>query len=189
MLRFTAALLAYGLLAGCASVPPEQQAARDQVRDFALEARFALRVSLPDKPPESSGGRLDWEHKNGRDRILIANPLGVGIAEIETSPTLSILRTGDGRHHESSDPDTLIEQVTGQRLPIRQLPGWLLGRGDPAHIDNDASGRPVRLAEAGWQVDYVYPDSAPGALPERVTLRRADEIELRLRIEAWKTAP
>ena len=189
MLRFSAALLACGLLAGCASTPPERQMARDQVRDFALEARFALRVSLPDKPPESSGGRLDWEHKNARDRILIANPLGVGIAEIETGPTLSSLRTGDGRRHESSDPDELIEQVTGQRLPIRQLPEWLLGRGDPARMESDSSGRPTRLSEAGWQIDYIYPDSAPDALPERVTLRRDSEIELRLRIEAWKVAP
>mgnify|MGYP006176529127 CR=1 FL=1 len=90
-------------LAGCASVPPEPPAARYQVRDFTLEARFALRVSLPDRAPESSGGRLDWEHKNGRDRILIANPLGVGVAEIETGPTLSILRTGDGRQHGRDD--------------------------------------------------------------------------------------
>ena len=189
MLRFGAALLACSLLAGCASVPPEQLVARDEVRDFTLEARFALRVSLPDRAPESSGGRLDWEHKNGRDRILIANPLGVGIAEIETGPTLSILRTADGRQHESSDPDALIEQITGQRLPIRQLPDWLLGRGNPARIDNDANGRPARLDAAGWQVEYVYPDSAPGALPERVTLRRDGEIELRLRIETWRTAP
>ena len=43
--------------------------------------------------------------------------------------------------------------------------------------------------EAGWQVDYAYADDTPDALPERVTLRRADEIELRLRIEEWKTAP
>ena len=189
MLRFSAALLACGLLAGCASVPPEQLVARHEVHDFALEARFALRVNLPDRAPESSGGRLDWEHKNGRDRILIANPLGVGIAEIETGPTLSSLRTGDGRHHQSNDPDDLIEQVTGQRLPVRQLPGWLLGRGNSARIDNDASGRPARLSEAGWQVDYAYADDTPDALPERVTLRRADEIELRLRIETWKTAP
>jgi len=54
MRRFSAALLAGGLLAGCASVPPEQLVARHEVRDFALEARFALRVSLPDRPPESS---------------------------------------------------------------------------------------------------------------------------------------
>jgi outer membrane lipoprotein LolB len=185
----TGALLACALLAGCASAPPAPPAARDQVGDFALEARFALRVSLPDRSPESSGGRLDWEHSQGNDRILIANPLGVGIADIDSGPALSRLRTGDGQLRESSDPDALIEAVTGQRLPVRQLSGWLLGRGEQAQIERDASGRPARLSEAGWQIDYAYPDEAPGALPERLTLRRDNTLELRLRIETWKTAP
>ena len=34
-----------------------------------------------------------------------------------------------------------------------------------------------------------YADETPDALPDRVTLRRDGEIELRLRIEAWNTAP
>jgi outer membrane lipoprotein LolB len=187
MLR-TRALLACILLAGCASVPRVTLAPRDQVRDFALAARFALRVTLPGSPAESSGGRFDWEHRNGRDRILIANPLGVGLAEIETGSALSSLRTSDGRLHDAADPDTLAEQVTGQRLPIRQLPEWLLGRGTSAQVENDTDGRPLRLLESGWQVDYAYADSTPDALPERVTLSRGNEIELRLRIEEWKTA-
>ena len=193
MNRRLALLLASGLLAACAGIPPgTPQAAlpaRDQVGDFALEARFALRVSLPDRKPENSGGRLSWVHKIGDDRILISNPLGVGLAEINTGPTRSRLRTGDGQDFESTDPDELIEQVTGQRLPVRQLPEWLLGRGDPARTVTDASGRPLRLDEAGWQIDYAYTDSAPGALPERVTLRRDKEIELLLRIEEWIVAP
>ena len=186
-------LLACALLAACTAIPPAPPSAalpvRDQIGDFALEARFALRASLPDRKPESSGGRLSWTHKNGNDRILIANPLGVGLAEIDAGPTLSRLQTSDGREFASTDPDLLIEEITGQRLPIRQLPDWLLGRGDPARIENDVNGRPVRLNEAGWQIDYAYADSAPGALPERVTVSRGEEIELLLRIEEWSVAP
>lgn len=185
-----AALLACSVLAGCASTPPGLPASRDQVRDFTLDARFALRVSLPERPPESSGGRLAWEHKNGNDRILVSNPLGVGLAEIETSPTLSRLHTADGQTRESADADALMEEITGQPLPIRQLPDWLLGRARrPDNLKNDGNGRPLRLAEAGWQIDYAYADDTPDALPSGVTLRRASEIELRLRIEEWKTAP
>jgi len=188
-----APLLACGLLAACAGIPPSEPAAalpaRDQVGNFALEARFALRVSPPDGKPENSGGRLSWTHKNDDDRILISNPLGVGLAEIDAGPTRSRLRTGDGQDFESSDPDALIEQVTGQRLPVRQLPEWLLGRGAPTDIESDAIGRPVRVNEAGWQIDYAYADSAPGALPERVTLSRDKEIELLLRIEEWIVVP
>ena len=93
---------------------------------------FALRVSLPERPPESSGGRLAWEHKNGNDRILVSNPLGVGLAEIETSPTLSRLHTADGQTRESADADALMLQVQGSgRLRI-----------------TDADGRPVPCADA-----------------------------------------
>jgi outer membrane lipoprotein LolB len=69
------------------------------------------------------------------------------------------------------------------------MAGWLLGRGTQAQIAADTLGRPAQLSEAGWQVDYAYADDAPGALPERLTLSRADTLELRLRIERWKTTP
>lgn len=186
-LRF-ALPLACGLLAACATTPPPTLPARAEVRDFALDARFALRISLADRAPESSGGRLAWEHKNGNDRILISSPLGAAVAEIDATPTLSRLRTADGQTREAADADALMAEVTGQRLPIRQLPAWLLGRGG-GKLEKDAGGRPLRLAAAGWLVDYAYADEAPDALPERVTLRRADEIELRLRIEEWRVSP
>ncbi|MBL8428842.1 MAG: outer membrane lipoprotein LolB [Dechloromonas sp.] len=185
-LRF-ALLLAASLLTACASAPPAQPALRDHIRDFALEGRFALRVTLPGQAAQSSGGRLTWTHQNRSDRVLLSSPLGYGVAEIETTPEISRLRTADGKTRESTDPDALIEDVTGQRLPISRLPSWLLGRsGGRALIESDAQGRPARLTEDGWQVDYSFEDDSPGALPARLTLSRNGEIELRLRIEEWK---
>jgi outer membrane lipoprotein LolB len=189
-MRHVGAVLACSLLAACAGVPPGPLAPRDRIGDFALDARFALRVSVPNGPPENSGGRLEWEHRNGSDRILISSPLGVGVAEIDVGPGGGRLRTADGQLRESADADALMEEVTGQRLPVRQLPKWLLGRsGAAAMVTSDSAGRPARLSEAGWQIDYVYPDDNPGALPKLVSLRRDDEIDLRLRIEEWRAAP
>lgn len=188
------ALVISSLLIGCSSLPsslkPGLMPPRDQVGDFALEARFALRVSLPEQAPQSSGGRLSWTHINSDNHILLSSPLGYGMAEIETTPTLSRLRTNDGKTHESPDPAALIEEVTGQRLPITQLPAWLLGRANhAAQIDHDEHQRPSQLREAGWQIDYTYDNETPGALPARLTLSRDQEIELRLRIEEWKESP
>ena len=165
--------------------------ARDQVGDFALEARFALRVSLPEQAAQSSGGRLSWTHKNGDNHVLLSSPLGYGMAEIDTTPTLSRLRTSDGKTYESSDADALIEEVTGQRLPITPLPAWLLGRANnhSAQIDHDEHHRPTQLREAGWKIDYTYDDEKAGALATRLTLSRDQQIELRLRIEEWKENP
>ena len=175
------------LLAGCASLPPPPMPARDALRDFALDGRFALRVSRPDQPAQSSAGRLSWIHQQDSDRIQLANPLGYAVAEIETSPGRSRLRTANGQIHEASDPETLLESVTGQRLPLSRLPGWLLGRGE--QINRDTQGRPAQLREAGWQVDYSYDSDAPDALPSRLNIRYPEEIELKLRIETWKEAP
>jgi outer membrane lipoprotein LolB len=183
-------LFVSSMLAACASTPPQRLAPREQIRDFTLEGRFALRVALAGKAIENSGGRLTWTHRQQSDRVLLSSPLGYGLAEIETTPEISRLRTADGRTHESTDADALIEEVTGQRLPISRLPAWLLGRSrGNARIDADAQGRPARLSEDGWQVDYSFEDDAPTALPSRLTVTRQGEIELRLRIEEWKEMP
>lgn len=178
------------LLTGCVSAPPMPLAERQQIRNFALEARFALRLTQPEQPAQSAGGRLSWEHWKGNDHLLIANPLGIGLAELDITPTLSRLQTADGKHYESTDPDSLIAEVTGQPLPVSRLPAWLLGRAGPeTTVENDAAGRPIRFSEAGWQIEYAYDDTAAGALPARLTLKHPPDIELRLRIEAWKNTP
>ncbi len=189
-MRGIALLLAGSLLAGCATIPPAPLPSRQSVRDFALDGRFALRATQPDQPAQSASGRLAWTHKNQIDRILLANPLGYGVAEIESGPDISRLRLADGKISESTDPDSLIEEVTGQRLPVARLPAWLLGRsGGRAQIEHDPLGRPLRLLEDGWQIDYIYDNDAPDALPGRLTLSNGNGLELRLRIEEWKDSP
>lgn len=189
-IRFAAALAVGLLLGGCASNPGTPLHDRNQVGDFAIEARFALRLSQPSQAAQSAGGRLSWTHRSNGEHILIANPIGVAIAEIRSTPGYARLQTGDGRIVESDDADALMEEVTGQRLPVGRLPAWLIGRaspGSPLHLDE--KGRPAKLNEAGWQIDYGYEAEQANALPSRLTLNRDNEIELRLRIEEWKEAP
>jgi outer membrane lipoprotein LolB len=187
----TRALVLAGLVvAGCALVPAQPPPQRADLAEFALDARFALRVTAPGRPPETSGGRLAWEHRRGGDRILISNPLGVGIAEIDSGPDGARLRTADGHTREAADPDALIEEVTGQRLPVRRLPLWLLGQGDVAgRLTHDGEGRALRLESSGWQLDFSYGDGGPESPPSAVVLSRPGEIELRLRIDDWRRLP
>lgn len=182
-------LLTASLLAGCAQIPAPPLAARAAVGNFAVDARFALKITHPDGRIENSGGRLSWTHENRMDRMLLANPLGIGLAEIESAPGHASLRTGDGKNYSAAEPDQLLAEVTGQPLPVSHLPAWLLGRPHGAGtVEHDAWSRPSRLREAGWQIDYLYADDAPDALPTRLTAI-GDNIELRLRIENWKTTP
>ncbi|MGB5008787.1 MAG: lipoprotein insertase outer membrane protein LolB, partial [Candidatus Dechloromonas phosphoritropha] len=116
----------------------------------------------------------------GADRGLagVTGWVQVGVAQRDVGATERVDRV------ERGDPQPVF--VTE---PVRQLPGWLLGRGGAtANVSSDSAGRPTRLVDAGWQIDFSYPDDNPGALPTLVSLRRGDEIEIRLRIEEWRVA-
>lgn len=188
--RLAGGLTAILLLAGCAQLPaPPPTTARDAIGDFTVDGRFALKITAIDGRAENSGGRLSWTHANGGDRVLLANPLGIGIAEIDAGPGRASLRTSDGKTWVGDDADRLLAEATGQPLPVSRLPAWLLGRPTAGgQLGRDAQGRPARLSEAGWQIDYAYADDNPDALPTRLTAQ-GERIELRLRLETWKTLP
>lgn len=178
------------LLAGCASAPLTTTLERDAVQGFDMSGRFSLRIEAGEQPAQSASGRLDWTYRPPVSQLLIANPLGHAVAELNIAPVLSRLQLADGSIHESDDPEALIATVTGRRLPLTRLPDWLLGRGnETARRLNDPLGRPRQLHEAGWQIDYDYDEERPGAPPARLTVRRSGDLELRLRIEEWKASP
>ncbi|HZX33343.1 MAG TPA: lipoprotein insertase outer membrane protein LolB [Rhodocyclaceae bacterium] len=185
-------------LAGCATVapPPVSQPERATLKDFSLEARFALRLERPyEAAPESASGRLSWQHRGATNHILVADPLGQGIAEIEQDGAGARLRTRDGRQYRAADAATLLKDATGYPLPLGELPAWLIGRPTASgQLRTDEQGRPLNLADAGWQIEYEYDSEAPAALPVRLTLRRGSSpelrsLELRLRIEEWRSNP
>lgn len=178
------------LLAACTTLPSTPQGNREQIENFSLDGRFVLRATPPAQAAQSSSGRLHWTHIRSNERILLASPLGIGIAEIESSPGKARLQTADGRTWEATSPDELIEIVTGQALPISRISAWLLGRsGQPNGTELDEAGRPSQLREGGWQIDYSYDDTQASALPARINLNNGQGIELRLRIEEWRNLP
>lgn len=165
------------------------------MRHFSLEARFALRVEAPYSAPESASGRLTWEHRADADHILIATPLGQGLADIDRDATGARLRSSDGQIHQAADAGELVRTTLGYELPIAELPSWLIGQAAAGStLQKDTLGRPLSLVEPGWHIDYAYDDDSADAPPSRLTVRREADatlrhLELRLRIEEWQALP
>lgn len=175
------------LLAACASVPAARTPAAGVDTSFALEGRFSLRIEQLGAAPQAASGRLDWRHAVGGDRLLLLGPLGSGIAEIETQGRWARLKLASGEIRESRDADELLRQATGYALPVSRLAGWLRGQaGGDGRLTRDAVGRPARLFENGWQIDYGYAGEAADEWPIRLTVLRENEMELRLRIDQWR---
>jgi outer membrane lipoprotein LolB len=176
------------IVSACAAVPAprpsiEFRPARNDIGQFALSGRVAVRNG-----PENFSARIEWTHAaDGRDEILITSPLGQGIARLRADRAGASVETAEGRRHEAADLDELSEQVFGARLPLSQLPRWVVGQVWNAvdGLELDAGGRPVLFADQGWTVAYLeYEDAAPEALPTLIRLRRGD-LELRLKVDRW----
>ncbi len=188
-----AALGAILLLAGCASPPlashGEAIPARDALDAFAIEGRFTLR-----QQQTSYSGRLSWRHaadatpSGESDEVLLASPFGHGIAQITAGAVGAQLSTRDGKVYTANDSEQLTRDVLGYPLPLAQLADWLRARGH-GEFSRDAAGRPLRLLDADWRIDYEYDSDDAQALPARLFAQRADGVELRLRIDEWSTLP
>jgi outer membrane lipoprotein LolB len=191
-MRFFFLLVALCLLSACASSPRQmgELPAREALREFALEARFSLKIERVGEVVQQVSGRLSWQHQNESDHVFLANPFGSGVADIEMRPRHSSLHMANGEVRQHEDADLLMQDVTGYALPVSRLAPWLLGRaGVDGHLVLDSFGRPGRLQEAGWLIEYLYADEHPGALPLRLEISRASEVKLTLRIDEWQALP
>lgn len=156
---------------------------RSRLQSFALEGRFSLRHEN-----QSTAGRLSWRYNGGKDELLLASPFGQGMAEIISDAAGVRLTTGDGQSYAAVDAEALTQQVLGYPLPLNHLRDWVRGRGAEGVFEAlDSFGRPLRLRQGVWQIDYEYDDDDPQALPGRLFVQRDGGLELRLRIEAWRS--
>lgn len=185
--RFLLALALLLGLAGCASLEPMAPGAvarRGEAGIFRIEGRFSLRHEQ-----NSYSGRLAWEHSPLLDQIFLMNPFGQGVAEITRDSAGARLVTADRVVREAADPEALVHEVLGYPLPLAGLAEWLQARAPAgAVVQRDEQGRLASFTHAGWEIDYDYPEaSSADTLPWRLHARHGDLLDLKLRIDDWKS--
>lgn len=165
---FAACLLLVCLLAGCAQHPATETPGRPpagKINAFTLTGRLAVRQG-----EQRHHVQIDWQHDDKNDRILLATPLGQGIAELSRDSGGARLELADHRRFSAADWDALAVEVFGIRLPLSGATRWLLG--DVADTE-------------GWQVRILDREStAPHALPIDLEFER-DDLAVRLKVDAW----
>lgn len=180
----SACILLSGWLAGCAGLPPpapEQPAAA--LEAFRLSGRLGVRHG-----EDGFSGSIDWRHRPASDEVLIANPLGQGVARLVRDAGGVTLVTADQREYRGADVADLTEAVLGWRLPLDHLAQWVQGRAGPgtAVLRRDTLGRPETITQDGWRIDYADWRSSPaGALPARIFVEGHD-LRLKLIVDQWE---
>ncbi|NMG73602.1 lipoprotein insertase outer membrane protein LolB [Aromatoleum diolicum] len=183
------ATLAATALSGCAVRPitPELTAvARPNAKAFELEGR----LSASDGERGASGA-LTWTHGPASDEWTVYSPLGQIVAQLVRTPKGATLLTADGRTQHAEDANTILPQLLGVSAPLDGLKHWVQAspRAGARVLSLDDAGRPARVSDAGWIIDYPeYAGDTADAPPRRIDAAWG-EARIRLIIDQWTPLP
>ena len=175
------------LLGGCALLPSKPVSATRPVQPDTTAFGLNGRIAIQHQSQRHSAG-LRWTHQVQSDEILLFAPLGQTAARVYRDQQRATLDDGD-KHYQAHDAETLMDEVLGWHLPLRNLRMWVLGLpgdGGDAQIERDTVGRISVLHQAGWEVRYLrYADTSVESLPTRLQLNHQD-LQIQLLIDEWE---
>lgn len=168
-------------LAGCAVTPaPVGVEPVPYLAGWSLTGRLGIQTEA-----QTLSGNLDWRHLPDSDVLVLATPLGQGVARIERRFNEVMLDRPNQPLLRAPDAETLTRDTLGYALPLGGLIWWVQAQPDPARpseVTRDDAGRIVRISQDGWTVDYLqYAENRP----RKLSLAR-DTLELRLVIDTWQ---
>lgn len=192
------------ILAACAGrtvrpeLPPEQVAAAEARQlarehglrmqpDWSMTGRIAVATD-----GKGGSGRIEWEQSGPRFEVSLSAPVTRQSWRLTGESDNALLEGLEGGPRSGADARFLLLEATGWDIPVVSLSDWLRGlrapNEDPAQITYGADGLPIRINQAGWQIDYTWPDAdadADAAMrPVRVDAHR-DSARVRLIIDEW----
>ena len=142
---------------------------------FSLAGRISIRHQ-----DTAYHGTLNWQHSLDTDELVLAGPLGQGMAELRRDAKGVVLELPDNERHEADTLDALAGRLFGAPLPIAMLPDWIRGIAPDAHLDD--MQRPRRLVLPDWTVEWLRYDDTGRLL---LLSLESPEVGVRLRIDSW----
>ena len=177
------------------AVSAEAQQA-EAARVDALRAQpawsFQGRVAVS-KGRNGGSGRIDWQQQARQYVVALSAPV---TRQSWTLSGDSGNRSGrldgvDGGPRQGEDAQQVLLEATGWDIPVNQLPDWVRGLvaegATAAEIDRDAEGRPRRVRQMGWDIQFLdwYPaEGDRPVLPRRIEAVNGD-AKVRLLVDGW----
>ncbi len=160
-----------------------RQARLSRITHFRLQGRVAVKNGV-----EAWHLDVAWSQRGPEYVIDLSGPFGAGRVRLtgrNGGPV--VLETADGRF-TAAEPEQLLYEHTGVRMPVSGLRHWLLGLPGPGARPAalDGRGRLARLSRGGWEVRFRAYTLVDGLdLPRLITVER-DGVRVRLVVDQWR---
>nr|VFK52012.1 MAG: outer membrane lipoprotein LolB [Candidatus Kentron sp. TC] len=159
-----------------------------RIEEWFAAGRIAIRAA-----DDAWNVNMHWRQRVDSYRIRFNAPLALGAAEIKGDPYGVLLRTTNRKTFSATDPESLLWDTLGWRIPVSGLRYWILGMADgEAPVDGleiDAAGRLKRLYQSGWEIRYLgYRRVDEFELPVRLELEN-NRLDVRIRVSRWVLTP
>ena len=203
VLRTALALLAAGMLSACGTLATRQAPPKEVVfsAEPAVETtRIAVLDTLPDwsfqgrvavtRGRDGGSGRIDWSQGVGNAAVTLSAPVTRQSWTLRTGPAGAVLEGVPNGPLAGPDAQTLLRETTGWQIPVAALGCWLRGArageaAGQAAIAYGADGRPARIEQGGWRIDYdAWGEHAGQPVPTRLNAQRGDD-RVRLIVDRW----
>jgi outer membrane lipoprotein LolB len=195
-MRLWSVLLASLWLGACAapvsspeSITPEEQSRQQQllkeIEAWRLQGRIAIINGV-----EAWHLNVDWLQRQDDYRIDLWGPFGSGRVRLQGDEQGVRLIDSEQQIHYASDPESLLYEHTGVKMPVSGLRYWILGLPDP-HYDQqqsrrDAAGRLASVQQENWQVAFKsYNRIGSLDLPAKLSVDRQD-LRVKLVVDDWQ---
>ncbi|HEY0290015.1 MAG TPA: lipoprotein insertase outer membrane protein LolB [Pseudomonas sp.] len=186
------------LLAGCAGIGPREavqgqgnakqwQAHKQQLSSldgWQINGKVGIRA-----PKDSGSGTLFWLQRQDYYDIRLSGPLGRGAARLTGRPGAVSLEVANQGRFQAPDPESLLQDQLGWRLPVSHLVWWVRGLPAPdskSRLTLDADSRLSNLEQDNWQIEYLsYTQQNGYWLPERIKLH-GEDLDVTLVVKDWQ---
>lgn len=195
-MKFLVVLMAAITLAACSTTPPhkfvadpdkrweQRKSELSEIKDWDLSGRIAIVNGH-----ESWHLSMKWQRHGDKYILDLSGPFGAGHAQLTGAEGNVLLVDSDQNYFYADNPDRLLHEVTGLRMPVKSLLFWISGIPDGnVNVDNqslDAYGRLAELKQSDWQVRFKqYVDVDQHELPQKIFINGFN-LKVKIFIDEW----
>lgn len=179
------------LLQACTVMPAGQVGSAGYGGDRADLATWTATGRIHIQADEESWqATLYWRQADDRYRIRLIAPLGQGTVELRGDAGGVILRTTKGEEYAAADPETLMTDTLGWRVPVDGMRFWMVGRVAPGRTVErrrvNEAGLLTEFEQSGWRIRYLRYSAESGiALPAKLVLE-TPRFSIRVVVSRWE---